>query len=603
MKMLISLFFCLPIFVNAQIQQIQDLFSGPNSGVLTNPVLYNTDLYFSANNGFSGYELWKYDGMSISLVSNINPGSNSSFPSVLTVFNGALYFFADDGVHGQELWKYDGLTSVLVQDASQSMYSGVESNNMAVFNNKLYYGFSDSIHGVELWEFDGTNIILVQDYSPLASFSELTDLIVYDNTLYFGYRNSINQGSFLFKFDGLNISQVSNSEIWPIINNNPPQNKRGFTVFDNKLFFSSYDVNTGYELWSYNGSQISIEYDINPGLEGSHPSKLFEFNSALYFIANNDVNDEELWKFDGSNAYLVNDMSQFDNVNNNWYNIDLNSFAGKLYYSYSDSINGFELWQFDGLNSQLIQDLNGGVNGSNIKGIIPFGGELVFLANNGLDGLELFRFIDCEYQNSSNIEAITCDNFISPSGNYIYDSSGIYMDTVINYCGGDSIITIDLEINYINSNVTLNNYTLFADDISLDYQWLECGGAFQEIIGESNYSFSPLQDGYYALIVSDTVTNCSDTSDCILVEGLKVKDKLLEFIVYPNPSIDGKINLSYNDNLNFIKIIDVLGKEISFSVTFNNGIYQLELINYSKGIYFMSFGNNEVVHSSIIIFE
>ena len=42
------------------------------------------------------------------MVEDINPGSSDSDPSDLTNVNGELYFAADDGTHGEELWKSDG---------------------------------------------------------------------------------------------------------------------------------------------------------------------------------------------------------------------------------------------------------------------------------------------------------------------------------------------------------------------------------------------------------------------------------------------------------------------------------------------------------------
>ena len=53
------------------------------------------------------------------LVKDINPGNDSSlFPAYLTAVGGTLFFTADDGVHGQELWKSDGTQAgtVLVKD-------------------------------------------------------------------------------------------------------------------------------------------------------------------------------------------------------------------------------------------------------------------------------------------------------------------------------------------------------------------------------------------------------------------------------------------------------------------------------------------------------
>jgi hypothetical protein len=50
----------------------------------------------------------------------------------------------------------------------------------------------------------------------------------------------------------------------------------------------------------------------------------------------------------------------------------------------------------------------------------------------------------------STIIETTCDSYVSPSTNYIWTNSGLYNDTVLNFAGCDSIITINLTI--LNSN-------------------------------------------------------------------------------------------------------------------------------------------------------
>src|SRR4029078_9283815 len=67
----------------------------------------NDTLYFDATD-FNEYgaELWKTDGTNVKLVKNIN--SYSSYPSNLTDVNGTLFFLADDGINGTELWSSDG---------------------------------------------------------------------------------------------------------------------------------------------------------------------------------------------------------------------------------------------------------------------------------------------------------------------------------------------------------------------------------------------------------------------------------------------------------------------------------------------------------------
>ncbi|BBH39096.1 hypothetical protein myaer102_16210 [Microcystis viridis NIES-102] len=67
-------------------------------------------LFFSANDGVNGFELWKSDGTATGtvLLKNILPGFSWSGPSNLTAVGSTLFFRANDGVNGQELWKSDG---------------------------------------------------------------------------------------------------------------------------------------------------------------------------------------------------------------------------------------------------------------------------------------------------------------------------------------------------------------------------------------------------------------------------------------------------------------------------------------------------------------
>src|SRR5262249_43915428 len=140
-----------------------------NPAYLTN---VNGELFFSASDGVHGRELWKSDGTEAGtvLVKDIYPGfgyyyigedvqyyPNSSNPMELTNVNGELFFTADDGVHGRELWESDGTEAgtVLVKDINPGGASSSPSR-LTNLNGTLFFGAFDSTHGPGLWKSDGT---------------------------------------------------------------------------------------------------------------------------------------------------------------------------------------------------------------------------------------------------------------------------------------------------------------------------------------------------------------------------------------------------------------------------------------------------------------
>ena len=131
--------------------------SSPATASLTN---INGTLYFIANNGVNGYELWKSDctAAGTSLFKDINSGGSGSSLSNLTNVNGTLYFRARDVVNGYELWKSDGTAAgtSLVKDI---FTGGSNSNpsNLTNVNGTLYFTADDGINGTKIWTTDGTS--------------------------------------------------------------------------------------------------------------------------------------------------------------------------------------------------------------------------------------------------------------------------------------------------------------------------------------------------------------------------------------------------------------------------------------------------------------
>ncbi len=125
-----------------------------------------------------GTELWRTDGSATVLVKNINPNTSfdgvntvadSSNPTDLTASGGFVYFAADDGTHGNQLWRTDGTTAgtVMVTDINSSG-GGFDCTDLTDANGALYFTADDGTNSLQVWVSDGTSggTIMISDLQP-----------------------------------------------------------------------------------------------------------------------------------------------------------------------------------------------------------------------------------------------------------------------------------------------------------------------------------------------------------------------------------------------------------------------------------------------------
>jgi ELWxxDGT repeat protein len=152
----------------------------PTPGQSSNPTgltVFKNAIYFAADNGVTGSELYKYDPATdaASLVRNINPTPidpggdpvHESSPSNFLVFDNALYFAANDGVHGRELWKFDGDTAQLVADLYPGPF-GSDPADLTPFNGQVFFSANDGQFGSEPTILKGPAVFALAVPEPTA---------------------------------------------------------------------------------------------------------------------------------------------------------------------------------------------------------------------------------------------------------------------------------------------------------------------------------------------------------------------------------------------------------------------------------------------------
>src|SRR5262249_40514033 len=129
-------------------------------------------LYFLANDGAHGLELWKSDGTAggTALVKDINSTADGlqDGSSDLELVNGVLYFGATGGVYGLELWRAGRAEAGTVPVADINAAADSYPFYMTAVGDHIYFNADDGVHGFELWslQLDVPTITDVQSTSP-----------------------------------------------------------------------------------------------------------------------------------------------------------------------------------------------------------------------------------------------------------------------------------------------------------------------------------------------------------------------------------------------------------------------------------------------------
>jgi ELWxxDGT repeat protein len=393
------------------------------SGQISQPpeqaVAMGSYIYFGADDGLHGVELWRSDGTATgtNLVKDIGQSADygySSFPDSLTVMgqklyfttddslwstdgtetgtgivktfptrpqaltasNNRLFFVASDSASGAELWVSDGTTSGthLVKDILPGSQSSAPEV-LTAWNGGILFSANDGVHGKELWWSTGTTAEtkLIKDIYEGSSGSNVNQITVLGNTVLFSADDGVHGQELWVTNSTTGGTQLLKDISLGAIDSYPLQ----FTVGGAQIFFTASTSSEGLELWRSDGTSngTMLVKDIEPGTGSSSPDNLTATEHSLFFtVYNSSTELQELWLSDGTSTgtKLIREVAAGQ--------IKLAATDEHIFFNHNDGVHGEELWKSDGTTSGTTQvaDILPGIEGSYPYNLLYNNGLLFF---------------------------------------------------------------------------------------------------------------------------------------------------------------------------------------------------------------------------------
>ncbi|MCC6489213.1 MAG: hypothetical protein IT364_17060 [Candidatus Hydrogenedentes bacterium] len=386
----------------------QDTTSIPTTNPSSNPQhlwVVGDSLYFSADDGLHGRELWRSDGEGhCSLAIDLNPGAASSNPNSLFEAAGWFYFVAEAKKGYPALWMWDPRTEtvkkVLNPDSGESFHN---SEPRGVLADSLCFTANTSSGSRQIW----MTVLGFPERTRIADFGECP------NTYKGQYPNIGSNGLMMYTAQDktwcTNGTPAGSTLLQDINPSKPDDVSIWFGCIGERTVFVVDDGVHGSEPWITDGTSggAHLLRDIAPGVQSSAISWMHGHEDVLLLVADDGEHGLELWRTDGTEegTQMICDIFPGRSGGNPHYF----SKAGRWsYFAADDGVHGKELWRTDGTSegTSLVKDAHPGVNSSNPYAMwaaddklffcctTPDFGDEIWVSDGTEEGTHLFKDIN-----------------------------------------------------------------------------------------------------------------------------------------------------------------------------------------------------------------
>ncbi|MFT5724394.1 MAG: ELWxxDGT repeat protein [Bacteroidia bacterium] len=446
----------------------QDLYPIQTDAFITNLTALNSVLVFSAHSSGNYYDFELYsrkEGSSIKKVKDIYPGSTASRPSHFFTHNNLLYFTADDGATGREIWISDGTSSttklfwdLLVNTPDNVITSIAETPEGVVFNANN----NDTLD--ELWSFnlDAKKVKNVIDYKGQTR-GQPRELMSTPNGVYY----SLLPGSFDME---INYYDYKTKAVTEILDNGKKNYVGNFRRTNGKFFYTLRQTLLP-NIWVYDETTKKtrvVTSAIQPNGFGADAANLTVVGDRVFFSADNYTVGFELYVTDGVTSKLVKD------IYNDYYDSrpsNLCSFKDSfLFLSATTPKNGRELYFSDGTSSGtvMLKDIVSG-SGSSSPTLMTEGNGLVFfVATDATNGRELWKSDGTENGTTILKDIVVGTGSSNPANlQYHPDLGKLFFTTT----DSNSVETLWATDGSVNGTTAIRSFvdTTFTSNYSMEY--------------------------------------------------------------------------------------------------------------------------------------